>query len=57
MTPKEALEVLVSNLDQRALRSLSSSDSYWTVFEEITEAIKTLEATCVVTQSNCGGTK
>lgn len=43
MTPKEALEVLVSNFDQRVLKSLSGSDNYWTVYEEYSEALKTLE--------------
>ena len=43
MTAKEALEVLVNNLDQAKLKELSSSDDYWTVYEEINEAINVLE--------------
>lgn len=43
MTPKEALEVLVNNLDQARLKESSSSDYYWTKYEEVSEAIKVLE--------------
>lgn len=43
MTPKEALEVLVNNLDQAKLKELSSSDEYWTKYEEVSEAISILE--------------
>jgi len=43
MTPKEALEVLVNNLDQAKLKELSSSDDYWTKYEEVNEAINVLE--------------
>ena len=43
MTPKEALEVLVNNLDQAKLEELSSSDDYLTKYEEVNEAINVLE--------------
>ena len=43
MTPKEALEVLVNNLDKARLKELSSSDDYWTKYEEVNEAINVLE--------------
>ena len=43
MTPKEALEVLVNNLDQARLKELTSSDKYWTKYEEVREAINVLE--------------
>ncbi len=43
MTAKEALEVLVNNLDQAKLKELSSSDDYWTKYEEVSEAIIVLE--------------
>ena len=43
MTPKEALEVLVNNLDQAKLKELSSSNEYWTKYEEVSEAINVLE--------------
>ncbi|MDY0140045.1 MAG: hypothetical protein RBR50_10115 [Candidatus Izemoplasmatales bacterium] len=43
MTPKEALEVLVNNLDQAKLKELSISDDYWTKYEEVSEAISILE--------------
>ena len=43
MTPKEALEVLVNNLDQAKLKELSSSDKYWTKYEEVSDVINVLE--------------
>jgi len=43
MTPKEALEILVDNIDKARLKELSISDDYWTVYEEINEAINVLE--------------
>ena len=43
MTPKEALEVLVNNLDQAKLKELSSSVDYLTKYEEVSEAINVLE--------------
>lgn len=43
MTPKEALEILVDNLDKAKLKELSSSDGYWTKYEEVNEAINVLE--------------
>lgn len=43
MTPKEALEVLVNNIDQARLKELSSSDNYWTKYEEVNEAIEVLK--------------
>ena len=45
MTSKEALEILVNNLDQAKLKELSSSDYYWTKYEEVSEAINVLENT------------
>lgn len=39
----EALEVLVNNLDQAKLKELSSSDGFWTKYEEVSEAINVLE--------------
>ena len=42
MTPKEALEVLVNNLDQAKLKELSSNDDYWTKYEEVNETISVL---------------
>ena len=44
MTPKESLEVLVNNLDQAKLKELSSSEKYWTKYEEVNEAINVLES-------------
>ena len=43
MTIKEALEILVNNLDQAKMKELSSSDDYWTKYEEVSEAINVLE--------------
>lgn len=43
MTAKEALEVLVNNLDQAKLKELSSSDDYWMKYEEVLEAINVLK--------------
>ena len=43
MTIKEALNVLVNNLDQAKLKESSSSDYYWTKYEEVSEAINVLE--------------
>ena len=43
MTPKEALEVLFNNLDKARLKELSRSDKYWYKYEEVSEAINTLE--------------
>jgi len=43
MTPKEALEVLFNNLDKARLKELSRSDKYWYKYEEVSEAIDTLE--------------
>jgi len=43
MIAKEALEVLVNNLDQAKLKELSSSDDYWTKYEEVSQAINVLE--------------
>ena len=43
MTAKEALSILVDNLDQARLKELSNSDEYWTKHEEVSEAINVLE--------------
>ena len=43
MTPKEALQVLFNNLDKARLKELSRSDKYWYKYEEVSEAINTLE--------------
>ena len=43
MTAKEALGILVDNLDKARLKELSSSDDYWTKYEEVSEAINVLE--------------
>ena len=43
MTAKEALEILIDNLDQARLKELSSSYKYWTKYKEIREALNTLE--------------
>ncbi len=43
MTPKEALQVLFNNLDKARLKEVSRSDKYWYKYEEVSEAIDTLE--------------
>ena len=43
MTPKEALEILVDNIDKARLKELSNNEDYWTKYEEVNEAINVLE--------------